>query len=97
RDALRADIRLLPNDASPGQKAAIEEKCQRLAARIAKFHEAADSMTAGMDLHAGTVHSDDPRFCGIHNDGNDWEVLDDEILKDVEEEILAEEMSIWMP
>ncbi|KAG1729111.1 uncharacterized protein EDB91DRAFT_1085887 [Suillus paluster] len=98
QDALRANIRQLPNDATSAQKASIEEKRQRLAARIAKFHETADAMTAGMDLDIGTVHSDDPRFCRTDNDGNEWvEVSDEEISEDIDEEILTEEMGIWMP
>ncbi|KAG2117531.1 hypothetical protein BD769DRAFT_1672572 [Suillus cothurnatus] len=82
QDTLRAEIRLLPNDGTSAQKTAIEEKRQRLAAKIAKFHETADAMTVGMDLDIGTVHSDDPRFCHADND---------------DEEILTEEMGIWMP
>ncbi|KAG1846287.1 hypothetical protein F4604DRAFT_1533945, partial [Suillus subluteus] len=98
QDGLRADIQQLPTDATPAQKASIEEKRQRLAARIAKFHETADVMTAGMDLRIATVHSDDPRFCCAENDDYEWEeVSDGEILEDLDEEILAEEMGIWMP
>ncbi|KAG1818960.1 hypothetical protein DFJ58DRAFT_850222 [Suillus subalutaceus] len=98
QDGLRADIRQLPTNATPAQKASIEEKRQRLAARIAKFHETADAMTASMDLGLPTVHSDDPRFCHADNDGYEWEeVSDGEISEDLDEEILAEEMGIWMP
>ncbi|KAG1844776.1 hypothetical protein F4604DRAFT_1937331 [Suillus subluteus] len=98
QDALRADIRQLPSDATSAQKTSIEEKRQRLAARIAKFHETADAMTAGMDLDIGTVHSDDPRFCRTDNDGTEWvDVSDEEISEDIDEEILTEEMGIWMP
>ncbi|KAG1784325.1 uncharacterized protein HD556DRAFT_1310674 [Suillus plorans] len=98
QDGLRADIRQLPTDATPGQKVSIEEKRQRLTARIAKFHETADAMTAGMDLGTATVHSDDPRFCYAGHDENGWgEVSDEEISEYIDEEILAEEMGIWMP
>ncbi|KAG1840122.1 hypothetical protein C8R48DRAFT_679665 [Suillus tomentosus] len=98
QDGLRADIRQLPTDATPRQKASIEEKRQRLTARIAKFHETADAMTAGMDLGTATVHSDDPRFCYAGHDENGWgEVSDEEISEYIDEEILAEEMGIWMP
>ncbi|KAG1809366.1 uncharacterized protein BJ212DRAFT_1484485 [Suillus subaureus] len=80
------------------KKASIEEKRQRLAARITKFHETTNAMTAGMDLDIGTVHSDDPRFCHTDNNGNEWvEVSDEEISEDIDEEILTEEMGIWMP
>ncbi|KAG1787048.1 uncharacterized protein HD556DRAFT_1312999 [Suillus plorans] len=97
QDGLRADIRQLPTDATPGQKVPIEEKRQRLTARIAKFHETADAMTAGMDLGTATVHSDDPRFCYAGHDENGWgEVSDEEISEYIDEEILAEEMGIWM-
>ncbi|KAG2079129.1 hypothetical protein BDR04DRAFT_1146819 [Suillus decipiens] len=97
QDRLRADVRQLPTDATPAQKASIEEKQQRFAARIAKFHETADAMTAGMDLRMATVHSDDPRFCHADNNGYEWkEVSDGEISEDLDEEILAEEMGIWM-
>ncbi|KAG1722468.1 hypothetical protein EDB19DRAFT_1834993 [Suillus lakei] len=85
-------------DATSAQKASIEEKWQRLAARIVKFHETADAMTASMDLDIGTVHSDDPRFCHTDNDGNEWvEVSDEEISEDIDEEILIEEIGLWMP
>lgn len=98
RDTLRADIQQLPNDATSAQKASIEEKRQRLTARIVKFHETADAMTAGMDLDIGTVHSDDPRFCRTGSDGNEWvEVSVEELSEDVNEEFLVEEMGIWMP
>ncbi|KAG0703425.1 hypothetical protein DFH29DRAFT_874531 [Suillus ampliporus] len=98
QDGLRADIRQLPTDATPTQKASIEEKRQRLMARIGKFHETADAVTAGMDLGIATVHSDDPRFCHVGNDENGWgELSDEEISENVDEEILAEEMGIWMP
>ncbi|KAG2070067.1 hypothetical protein BDR04DRAFT_1118593 [Suillus decipiens] len=51
-----------------------------------------------MDLRMATVHSDDPRFCHADNDGYKWEeVSDGEISEDLDEEILAEEMGIWMP
>lgn len=55
-------------------------------------------MTAGMDLETATVHSDDPRFCFAGHDENGWgEVSDEEISEYINEEILAEEMGIWMP
>ncbi|KAG2068303.1 hypothetical protein BDR04DRAFT_981070, partial [Suillus decipiens] len=88
----------LPTDATSAQKAPIEKKQQRLAARIIKFHKTANAMTAGMDLRMATVHSNDPRFCHTDNDGYEWEeVSDGEISEDLDEEILAEEMGIWMP
>lgn len=63
-----------------------------------KFHETADAITAGMDLGIATVHHDDPRFCHVGNDENGWgELSDEDISENVDEEILAEEMGIWMP
>ncbi|KAG1784341.1 uncharacterized protein HD556DRAFT_1315167 [Suillus plorans] len=81
QDGLRADIRQLPTDATPGQKVSIEEKRQRLTARIAKFHETADAMTADSAMQVMM------KMVGER-------VSDEEISEYIDEEILAEEMDV---
>ncbi|KAG2737182.1 hypothetical protein P692DRAFT_20667982, partial [Suillus brevipes Sb2] len=99
RDALRLNIRCLPSDATATQKASLQEKRQKLAARIIKFHETADRMTEGIELDTGTVHIDDPRFCRAEGEDQGWEpeVIDEHGSELVDEEIPTEDMGIWMP
>jgi hypothetical protein len=100
RDGLRLDIRRLPHDATATQRTALQEKRQKLAARIAKFHENADAMTGGLELDAGTVHIDDPRFCraeGELDEGFEVQHADDDDFGWVDDEIPAEDMGLWMP
>lgn len=99
---MRSDVRRLPSDATATQKAAIQERRQKLAARITKFHENADAV-AGIQLGSGSVHIDDPRFYRAEGDqqleGSEVQYLDEdndeELLLD--EEVPAEEMGLWMP
>ena len=100
RDGLRSDIRHLPYDATATQKATLQERKQKLAARITKFHENADAMTEGLELDGGTVHVDDPRFCraeGELDEGSEVQYVDDDDLGWVDDEIPAEDMGLWMP
>ncbi|OJA21157.1 hypothetical protein AZE42_13878, partial [Rhizopogon vesiculosus] len=100
QDGLRLDIRRLPHDATATQRTALQEKRQKLAARIAKFHENADAMTGGLELDAGTVHIDDPRFCraeGELDEGFEVQHADDDDFGWVDDEIPAEDMGLWMP
>jgi hypothetical protein len=94
------DVRRLPSDATATQKAALEEKRQKLAGRITKFHETADAMTEGMELDAGTVHVDDPRFCTAEGEEHRLDVQLGELEDDsalVDDIIPAEDMGLWMP
>ncbi|KAG1889622.1 uncharacterized protein F5891DRAFT_922004, partial [Suillus fuscotomentosus] len=95
RDALRVEIRQLSKDVSPAQKVVVEEKRQKLAARITKFHEVADAMMEGIEVNAGTEHTDDIRFCGPDVEEHGWEGAHLEEVLD--EEAPAEAMCIWMP
>src|SRR5882757_723885 len=100
RDGLRLDIRHLPYDATVTQKVALQEKRQKLAARITKFHENADAMTEGLELDAGTVYIDDPRFCraeGELDESSEVQHADDDDLGWIDDEIPAEDMGLWMP
>ncbi|OJA15723.1 hypothetical protein AZE42_13710, partial [Rhizopogon vesiculosus] len=99
-DGLRLDIRRLPYDATVTQKVALQEKRQKLAARITKFHENADAMTEGLELDAGTVYIDDPRFCraeGELDESSEVQHADDDDLGWIDDEIPAEDMGLWMP
>ncbi|KAG1893128.1 uncharacterized protein F5891DRAFT_986194, partial [Suillus fuscotomentosus] len=92
QDGLRSDIRQLPSDATAAQK--------KLSARITKFHETADAMTEGIELEAGIVHTDDPRFCKANDEEQDWEIHPVNLKDDselVDDEIPAEDMGLWMP
>ncbi|KAG2051651.1 hypothetical protein BDR06DRAFT_853053, partial [Suillus hirtellus] len=51
QDALRVKIRQLPKDVSPAQKTMVEDKRQKLAAHIVKFHEVADAMMEGIEVN----------------------------------------------
>ncbi|KAG2108609.1 uncharacterized protein F5147DRAFT_799314, partial [Suillus discolor] len=85
QDALRVAIRQLPKDASAVQRAALQEKRQKLAARISKFHEIADAMTEGIEVHADAVEEV-------------WEAADiEDVLEEMDEAVPAEVMAIWMP
>ncbi|KAG2117335.1 uncharacterized protein F5147DRAFT_537361, partial [Suillus discolor] len=98
QDALRIAIRQLPKDASAVQRAALQEKRQKLAARISKFHEIADAMTEGIEVHAGTEHVDDIRFCTSDAVEEVWEAADiEDVLEEMDEAVPAEVMAIWMP
>lgn len=98
RDALRVDIRKLPKDASAAQKAVVEEKRQKLAARISQFHEIADAMTEGIEVDAGTEHVDDTRFCAADMEEESREAEDLELAsEETGEGVVAEAMGIWMP
>jgi hypothetical protein len=95
RDALRVDIRKLPKDASAAQKAVVEEKQQKLAARISQFHEVADAMTEGIEVDAGTEHMDDTRFCAADMEEEAREAEDTEVAsEETGEEVAAEAMGI---
>ena len=99
---MRSDIRRLPSDATATQKAAIQERRQKLAARITKFHENADAVT-GIQLGSGSVCVDDPRFYMAEGDrqleGFEVQYLDEDNNSELlfDEEIEAEEMGFWMP
>ncbi|KAG2091658.1 uncharacterized protein F5147DRAFT_586160, partial [Suillus discolor] len=96
--ALRGDIRKLPKDASATQKAVVEEKRQKLAARISKFHEMADAMTEGIEVDTGTEHMDDVRFCTADMEEEEREAADPKVTsEEICEEVVAEAMRIWMP
>jgi len=98
RDALRVDIRKVPKDASASQKAVVEEKRQKLAARISQFHEVADAMMEGIEVDAGTKHMDDMRFCAADMEEEARETEDIEVAsEETSEEVAAEAMGIWMP
>ncbi|KAG1892922.1 uncharacterized protein F5891DRAFT_920232, partial [Suillus fuscotomentosus] len=98
QDALRVAIRQLPKDASAVQRAALQEKRQKLAAWISKFHEIADNMTEGIEVHAGTEHVDDIRFCTSDAVEEVWEAADiEDVLEEMDEAVPAEVMAIWMP
>ncbi|KAG1720661.1 uncharacterized protein EDB91DRAFT_1064768, partial [Suillus paluster] len=98
QDALRVAIRQLPKDASAVQRAAVQVKRQKLAARISKFHEIADAMTEGIEVHAGTEHMDDIRFCTTDVVEEVREAADiEDVLEEIDEEVPAEAMGIWMP
>ncbi|KAG2035935.1 hypothetical protein BDR03DRAFT_832443, partial [Suillus americanus] len=98
QDALRVDIRKLPKDASAAQKAVVEEKRQKLAARISQFHEIADAMTEGIEVDAGTEHVDDTRFCAADVEEESREAEDLELAsEETGEGVVAEAMGIWMP
>ncbi|KAG2130738.1 hypothetical protein DEU56DRAFT_757809 [Suillus clintonianus] len=98
QDALRVAIRQLPKDASAVQKAAVQVKRQKLAARISKFHEIADAMTEGIEVHGGTEHMDDIRFCTTDVVEEVREAADiEDVLEEIDEEVPAEAMGIWMP
>ncbi|KAG1863081.1 hypothetical protein F4604DRAFT_1587244, partial [Suillus subluteus] len=91
-------IRKLPKDASAAQKAVVEEKRQKLAARISQFHEVADAMTEGIEVDAGTEHMDDTRFCAADMEEEAREAEDIEVAsEETGEEVAAEAMGIWMP
>lgn len=73
-------------------------KRQKLAARISKFHEIADAMTEGIEVHAGTEHMDDIRFCTTDVVEEVREAADiEDVLEEIDEEVPAEAMGIWMP
>ncbi|KAG2112801.1 hypothetical protein BD769DRAFT_1315844, partial [Suillus cothurnatus] len=98
QDALRVDIWKLPKDASAAQKAVVEEKQQKLAARISQFHEVADAMMEGIEVDAGTKHMDDMRFCAADMEEEARETEDIEVAsEETSEEVAAEAMGIWMP
>jgi hypothetical protein len=57
-------------------------------------------MIEGIELEAGTVHTDDPRFFKTDNEEPDWEIHPVNLEDDselVDDEIPAEEMGLWMP
>ncbi|KAG1850364.1 hypothetical protein DFJ58DRAFT_842440 [Suillus subalutaceus] len=85
RDTLRVDIRQLLRDASASQKAVVEEKRQKVAARISKFHETADAMSDGIEVDADMEEQG--------HEAADLEVAEEE----TGEEVAAEGMGIWMP
>lgn len=94
------EFRRLPSDATAAQKATLQEKQQKLSARITAFHETADAMTEGIELEAGTVHKDDARFCWAEDEEHDWEAHVADLEDDselVDDEISAEDMGLWMP
>ncbi|KAG2111109.1 hypothetical protein DEU56DRAFT_762242 [Suillus clintonianus] len=100
QDGLRSEFRRLPSDATATQKATLEEKRQKISARITAFHETADAMTEGIELEAGTVHKDDARFCWAEDEEHDWEAHVADLEDDselVDDEISAEDMGLWMP
>ncbi|KAG2124299.1 hypothetical protein BD769DRAFT_1334995, partial [Suillus cothurnatus] len=82
----------LPSDATATQKTGLQEKQQKLAACVIKFHETADHITEGIELDTGTVHIDDPRFCRAEGEEQGWEpeVTDKHSLKLADEKIPAE-------
>ncbi|KAG1825170.1 hypothetical protein EV424DRAFT_1267602, partial [Suillus variegatus] len=98
QDALRVDIRQLPQDASATQKAVVAEKRQKLAVRISKYHEKTDAMTQGIELNSGTMPMDDIRFCTADTEELGQEVGDVEFTsEEIGDEVPAEVMGIWMP
>ncbi|KAG2144695.1 uncharacterized protein EDB93DRAFT_1087402, partial [Suillus bovinus] len=100
QDGLQSEFRRLPSDATAAQKATLQEKQQKLSARITAFHETADAMTEGIELEAGTVHKDDARFCWAEDEEHDWEAHVADLEDDselVDDEISAEDMGLWMP
>ncbi|KAG1830726.1 hypothetical protein DFJ58DRAFT_671542 [Suillus subalutaceus] len=97
QDGLRSNIQRFPWNATATQKAGLQEKRLKLAARIIKFHETADQMTQGIELDSGTVHVDDSRFCQAEAEEQAWEVADEDDSELIDEEIPAEDMGIWMP
>ncbi|KAG1887759.1 hypothetical protein F4604DRAFT_1570502, partial [Suillus subluteus] len=100
QDGLRSEFRHLPSDATAAQKATLQEKQQKLSARITAFHETADAMTEGIELEAGMVHKDDARFCWAEDEEHDWEAHVADLEDDselVDDEISAEDMGLWIP
>ncbi|KAG1720096.1 hypothetical protein EDB19DRAFT_1966009 [Suillus lakei] len=100
QDGLQSEFRCLLSDATATQKATLEGKRQKPSAHITAFHETADAMTEGIGLEAGMVHKDDARFCWAEDEEYDWEAHVADLEDDselVDEEISAEDMSLWMP
>ncbi|KAG0696999.1 hypothetical protein DFH29DRAFT_1024097, partial [Suillus ampliporus] len=85
RDTLRVDIWQLPRDASAAQRAVVEEKRQKLAARISKYHETTNTMTQGLEVNSDMEE--------LGQEAVDLEVA----LEEISEEVAAEVMGIWMP
>ncbi|KAG1847220.1 hypothetical protein F4604DRAFT_1594685 [Suillus subluteus] len=100
QDALRLSIRQLPQDLTASQRTGIEEKRQKLMARIIKFHEAAEVMTNGMDLKGGEgAPLDNPELCLEEADISNMEDPEEEDILDFDGNIdsPAEVTEIWMP
>ncbi|KAG1744530.1 uncharacterized protein EDB91DRAFT_1050678, partial [Suillus paluster] len=100
QDALRLSIRQLPQDPTASQRTAIEEKRQKLMARIIKFHEAAEVMTNGMELKGGEgAPLDNPELCLEEADISNMEDPEEEDILDFDGNIdsPAEVTEIWMP
>ncbi|KAG1877557.1 hypothetical protein F4604DRAFT_1924204 [Suillus subluteus] len=100
QDALRLSIRQLPQDPTASQRTGIEEKRQKLMARIIKFHEAAEVMTNGMDLKGGEgAPLDNPELCLEEADISNMEDPEEEDILDFDGNIdsPAEVTEIWMP
>ncbi|KAG1866919.1 hypothetical protein F4604DRAFT_1585294 [Suillus subluteus] len=100
QDALRLSIRQLPQDPTASQRTGIEEKWQKLMARIIKFHEAAEVMTNGMDLKGGEgAPLDNPELCLEEADISNMEDPEEEDILDFDGNIdsPAEVTEIWMP
>ncbi|KAG0702495.1 hypothetical protein DFH29DRAFT_804904, partial [Suillus ampliporus] len=100
QDALRLSIRQLPQDPTASQRTAIEERRQKLMARIIKFHEAAEVMTNGMELKGGEgAPLDNPELCLEEADTSNMEDPEEEDILDFDSNIdsPAEVTKIWMP
>ncbi|KAG1830059.1 hypothetical protein F4604DRAFT_1695666 [Suillus subluteus] len=90
----------LPQDPTASQRTGIEEKWQKLMARIIKFHEAAEVMTNGMDLKGGEgAPLDNPELCLEEADISNMEDPEEEDILDFDGNIdsPAEVTEIWMP
>ncbi|KAG0695623.1 hypothetical protein DFH29DRAFT_879915 [Suillus ampliporus] len=90
----------LPQDPTASQRTGIEEKRQKLMARIIKFHEAAEVMTNGMELEGGEgVPLDNPELCLEEAGISSMEDLEEEGIFDLEgnTDSPAEVTEIWMP
>ncbi|KAH7919749.1 hypothetical protein BV22DRAFT_1022428, partial [Leucogyrophana mollusca] len=96
QDSLRAELRKLPSDATTSQKVEVEEKRQRLLARLIKFHQTADTVTEGVDHGtAAEAPADDQIF--TQHEGDVEFMVDGEEVEELDETEAAESMGIWMP
>ncbi|KAG0697969.1 hypothetical protein DFH29DRAFT_878331 [Suillus ampliporus] len=90
----------LPQDPTASQRTAIEERRQKLMARIIKFHEAAEVMTNGMELKGGEgAPLDNPELCLEEADTSNMEDPEEEDILDFDSNIdsPAEVTEIWIP
>lgn len=73
----------------------VEEKQQKLIARILQFHEMADTMIEGIKVDTNIKHIDNVRFCARDMEEEKREAVDLKVTSEkTDEEVTAKAMHI---